>query len=224
MASNKDTITEIVKAFLEDYLANLESTIADIIQKILDQKLGQYSKIIEEKAVQGTPGQIGPKPIAGIDYIIPKGEKGDPGKQGDPGPKGDFVPGPPGPAGDPGPAGSPDTGENIVKKINVLPITPDKQIDASHIKNLPKTKEGAMRQWASEQIRPFSLSSQLDGSTRIFNISRVIVNVVALIGSTGPIVYEPTTHFTFTGQTITLDPTITAPAAGQTLIAIIQTQ
>lgn len=29
-------------------------------------------------------------------------------------------------------------GENIVKEINNLPITPDKQIDAKHIKNLPQ--------------------------------------------------------------------------------------
>lgn len=34
--------------------------------------------------------------------------------------------------------GSPDTGEQIVDKINELSITSDNQIDASHIKNLPK--------------------------------------------------------------------------------------
>lgn len=34
--------------------------------------------------------------------------------------------------------GSPDTGKEIVSKINELPITPDLQIDASHIKNLPR--------------------------------------------------------------------------------------
>ena len=36
--------------------------------------------------------------------------------------------------------GSPDTGEDIVTKINELGISLDTQIDASHIKNLPKEK------------------------------------------------------------------------------------
>lgn len=37
-----------------------------------------------------------------------------------------------------------DGGEEIVDKINDLPITPDNQIDASHIKNLPKAGKGGL--------------------------------------------------------------------------------
>ena len=40
--------------------------------------------------------------------------------------------------------GSPDNGEQIVDKINDLPITPENQIDASHIKNLPKGGKGGL--------------------------------------------------------------------------------
>ena len=69
----------------------------------------------------GQDGKDGYTPIKGIDYF--DGEKGE---QGDPG------------ISLPGKDGSPDTGEQIVEKINGLELDPDKQIDASHIKNLPK--------------------------------------------------------------------------------------
>lgn len=34
-----------------------------------------------------------------------------------------------------------ETGEEIVQKVNELEITPEKQIDAKHIKNLPKVRQ-----------------------------------------------------------------------------------
>lgn len=50
----------------------------------------------------------------------------------------DYFDGVPGVNGLPGKDGSPDTGKEIVVKVNGLPIQPEFQIDASHIKNLPK--------------------------------------------------------------------------------------
>lgn len=58
------------------------------------------------------------RPIAGVDFKVPKGDKGDPGEDG-----------------------TELSAEEIVKKINSLEIKPSKQIDAKHIKNLPKFME-----------------------------------------------------------------------------------
>lgn len=89
-----------------------------------------------------------------------RGERGEKGVQGDAGPMGPAgASGPAGPAGRDGldgmdgrdgkdgrdgrdgKDGSPDTAQQIVAKINSLPHRQEFQIDASHIRNLPKMGE-----------------------------------------------------------------------------------
>lgn len=86
--------------------------------KTLDEKSTKTLKKIEDKLstisalVEEVRAMKWEKPRDGID-----GEPGAPGKDG-----------------------SPDTGEDIVDKINSLPVNEANQIDASHIKNLPEFK------------------------------------------------------------------------------------
>jgi len=114
-----------------------------------------FSKLVKDakgdigpKGDKGERGEVGPQ---GESIVGPKGERGEVGPKGDDGNPGkdgkngitpikgiDYFDGAPGTPGERGDDGAPDTGEQIVDKINGLPTTPDKQIDASHIKNLPK--------------------------------------------------------------------------------------
>lgn len=89
---------------------------------------------------------------------IKDGNDGEDGKDGAKGEKGDK--GDDGNDGKDGKDGSPDTGEVIVQKINSLPLEEEVQIDASHIKNLPKTVE--------KYTRPFT--------SRLSNLSDVSVS------------------------------------------------
>jgi hypothetical protein len=85
-------------------------------------------------SIRGDKGDKGDRGMQGI--------QGKQGKQGIKGDKGDIgiqgLRGIQGEKGDKGNDGSPDTGSDIVKKINDLAITPELQIDAKHIKDLPQ--------------------------------------------------------------------------------------
>lgn len=105
---------------LKDSIAYIEKNY-ESKEKILDTKIntakGDFdANIATLKALIAKVKTI--KPIDGVD-----GKDGIDGKDGNDGKD-----------------GSPDTGEQIVDKINELPITPENQIDASHIKNLPVSK------------------------------------------------------------------------------------
>lgn len=151
----------------------------------------------------GKNGVDGRTPVAGIDFVIPK--NGSDGKDG-----------------------SPDTGDQIVQKINELAIRPELQIDAKHIKGLPKgdakwTKR--LGRGTSSPILAYDLSDYLDGATKVFTIpaNKRIVNIV---GSSSPFTYRPTTDFGTTGTgntTLTFTSSVDAPSAlatGQTLIVL----
>lgn len=148
MAEDK-SVTKIVEAFLKDYLENLESEIAEIVNKILMQKFEDYEKIIQEKAQKKLiemKGAKGDKPLLGVDYIIPNPIPGPPGAPGKDADERKIVADvlkqipPPiqGEPGEPGKDGTEIPGEEIVSKINKLEVVSEKQIDAKHIKNLPK--------------------------------------------------------------------------------------
>lgn len=134
-----------------------------------DRDLAVYEELIDindtideiESAIEDFP----------FDEIkISKGEKGDKGDQGDKGDKGDQgiagkdgrdgrdgrdgldgedgedgLDGIDGQPGKDGKDGSPDTGAQIVNKINALPTTPENQIDASHIRNLPRMVQNVVQ-------------------------------------------------------------------------------
>src|SRR6266404_5838600 len=100
------------------------------------EDLFSLSQRVDEVSKQ--EGPAGPQGEKGESVVGPKGDKGDKGDsivgpKGGQGDKGDSVTGPRGPHGDPGesivgPAGrdgSPDTPEQIVAKLNDLPIDDD---------------------------------------------------------------------------------------------------
>ena len=117
-----------------------------------------------------------------------------------------------------------ESGEKIVDKINELPLKPEFQIDASHIKNLPQpetTLGGRGKQISGaggSEIKDYDLSSYLDGVTKVFTVPSN-KRFISLIGTQFPIVYRKTTDYTGSGTpTLTLTDTVSAPSNGQTLI------
>lgn len=112
------------------------------------------------------------------------------------------------------------TGEEIVEKVNRLATTPDKQIDASHIKNLPrmvnKQVKSSMR-GGGDSVQVSDLTTQTDGTTKTFTIP-VHSKAIALLGTQFPVIYRPTTDWSSSGTTLTLTSEVGAPQAGQTLL------
>lgn len=116
----------------------------------IDQVANDLKEIELTPGPKGDIGEMGPKPIAGIDYPIP--ENGKDGAIGPMGPKPilgkDYtipepIVGPPGPRGESiigprgkdGSDGSPDTATQIKEKLETL--KGESRLDASAIKNLP---------------------------------------------------------------------------------------
>lgn len=130
--------------------------------------------------------------------------------------------GTPGEPGIPGKEGSPDTGEEIVTKINVLPIEPKFQIDAAHIKNLPRYKDNKkgknVLRGGGDIVEYYDLSSQCNGVLKTFTIptNRKIVWVGGSDAPAGQ--YRQSTDYTGTGtRTLTLTSEVIAPSQGATL-------
>lgn len=124
------------------------------------------------------------------------------------------------------------TGEEAVRLINELALTPDKQIDFSHLKNVPKQFRGkkpylhgggipSLTAGTGITLTPTSdggytisstavgssttnidLSSQLNGVLRTFNIPG-LSEVVSVHFSSNPFIGRPTTHYTVVGEDIT---------------------
>lgn len=112
--------------------------------------------------------------------------------------------------------GSPDTGEQIVEKINDLPIDDDNlKIDYSHIKNIPE-KPVSIR-GGKTRIFNYDLSSQCDGVIKTFNVP-LNLGVIGLYSTQAPIIYRPIIDFTEGNGTLTLTSEVGAPQTGQTLI------
>lgn len=84
-----------------------------------------------------------------------------------------------------------DNGEQIVDKINELEITPEKQIDVSHIKGLKKfvqenqTKIIGGSITGRDLFKDIDLSAQLDGVTTVFNI-QAVWNIISVSLSSYP--------------------------------------
>ena len=115
------------------------------------------------------------------------------------------------------------TGVDIVKMINALPLKSEAQIDFSHIKNAPKKlgeKKRLLRGGGGSVVQAYDLTSLTDGSTKVFTIpsnSRVL----AVFGTDFPINYRPTTDYTGSGTTtLTLTSAVSAPSSGATLVVL----
>jgi len=115
-------------------------------------------------------------------------------------------------------------GEDIVNKINSLAITPDKQIDASHIKNLKRFTEKAdgkkrLGRGTSNPVQFYDITSQCNGVLKIFNIP-VNTKVLAVYGTQFPVIFRPLIDWTATSTTLTLTSEVSAPEEGQTLFIL----
>ena len=126
---------------------------------------------------------------------------------------------------EPGKDGSPDSGEEIVKKINKLPLNSESMIDASHIKNLsiPVMFGGGGKRVVGRQVRD-DLSSQCNGSLKTFVLTKKFTpGTVQLFSTQFPIVYRPVIDFTEdSAGTLTLTSEVGAPDSGQTLVALYE--
>ncbi|MEA2037567.1 MAG: hypothetical protein U9O94_08715, partial [Nanoarchaeota archaeon] len=99
------------------------------------------------------------------------------------------------------------TGEDIVDKINELSITPDKQIDASHIKNLPPTKYygggGGSTDLSNVDLIGFNMTSDTDATQGQlkWDLDHETI-VIGLDGESVPINFDSDTFVNQTGSTI----------------------
>ena len=112
------------------------------------------------------------------------------------------------------------TGEVIVQKVNTLEIKPEKQIDASHIKNLPKFIErvNARRTLhrGGAEVRVYDLSASTDGTTKTFTVPGHS-SAIMVTGTDFPLFYRLTVDFTVSGTTLTLTSEVPAPTSGASL-------
>jgi cell division septum initiation protein DivIVA len=121
------------------------------------------------------------------------------------------------------------TGEDAVEKINALPLEPEFQIDASHIKNLPKQQTSHANAFVTRgQVFLKDLSSSLDGSTKIFAMP-AFDRILLVSDSSFPYAaFKPDTDYTvdYSAYTITFTSQIdetTTLASGQTLLVMYTT-
>jgi len=145
-----------VKSFVYDLTEKIDAEIGEIKQKTdnlseeLKVKKGELNETIravensisEVKTIKGDKGDKGEKGDRGE-----RGKDGKDGKNGIDGKDGadaitpikgvDYFDGKDGADGK---DGSPDTPEQIIEKINSLPVKKEFQIDAKHIKNLPSSQ------------------------------------------------------------------------------------
>lgn len=168
----------------------------------------------------GKDGKNGYTPIKGIDYF--DGQKGEQGETGI------------GLPGQDGKDGSPDTGEQIVNKINDLPIDEDRfKIDVSHIKGLEKIEKDITNlknrpisggTLGRDLIKDIDISDQFDGVTKTFNIQAVWYIISVDLSSYPYGSLRKGTDYTWTPTSITFTDEIDAStqlSAGQKCILTV---
>lgn len=185
----KSIAAEEAKRQVNEILGTLDTSVSTIVDNLK-----------QAKGDKGDPGAPGYTPKKGVDYF--DGKEGAPGIPGHPGKDGrtpikgvDYFDGK---KGTPGKDGSPDTGAEIVVKVNDLPIKPELQIDAKHIKNWPKEatwKKGGGRlgRGTSNPLQITDISSQLDGSNKTFTLP-ANKGVKLVISSSAPFWFIPTDY------------------------------
>lgn len=163
MSTKKEKLKKLIdlKQFPEESILRGFENLETKINETDDLAIEAIRIAQETQKMEGPKGEDGEsvKGDKGAKGESIKGDKGD-SITGPIGPKGDSIEGRPGKDaksidkesvikhisalipvpkdGEVGKDGSPDTGEQIVHKINTLEVTLDKQIDATHIKNLSR--------------------------------------------------------------------------------------
>lgn len=199
-----------------------------LVRSLFEEMLPMMLEHIEAKIPEPIEGEKGDKPILGIDYKIPTVEeiarkvtKPKDGKDGRTPIAGiDFkIP----KDGEPGKNGSPDTGEQIINKVNELPIKPEFQIDAKHVKNFPEKviERITKRIGGGVSVDYKDLSSQLNGSIKTF-VLPTHTKVFSIDCSSAPFGgFRPVVDWTETRTSITFTDQVDAAVsfvAGQSLV------
>lgn len=126
----------------------------------------------------------------------------------------------------------PDTPEEVRNKLESL--QEDERLDKSSIRgledeikklrdeitNIPKGRGGSRGK--IPVVRAVYLTDQCDGSTKAFTLPKDTVRVISIQGTQFPVIFD-SADFTLSGNTVTLASGITAPASGQTLVAMVET-
>lgn len=128
----------------------------------------------------------------------------------------------------------PDTGLEVISKINATDDDQE-QIRAERVEGLEARLDALDKRTSSftggggatsrDIIQDVDLSSQLDGSTKTFNLPAVW-NVISVHTSSFPNALRKTIDFTYTSQTITFTDEVDAAttlAAGQTVVLTVVT-
>lgn len=180
-----------------------------------------------DKGDKGEKGETGPEGRPGKDGV--NGLDGKNGKDGEPG-----LDGLNGKDGFDGKDGSPDMAEDIRNKLELL--EGDERLKIEAIKNLREELDKlhksiiAVRQapivsgGGKGHIRPYDLSSQLDGSTKTFNLP-ANWTVISVVSASFPNAFRPIIDYTFTPTSITFTSQInegTTLATGQSVIVIYE--
>src|SRR3990167_1814285 len=136
----KEKFEKDIEMWTEEFKKQMMATIKETADKVASQSVfkgdsptkAELLALIYPLIPSPIKGDSGHTPIAGVDFELPEDGKTPTSEEL----KQLIKPLIPKPI-----AGSEDTGKEIVKKINELPLNPNLKIDASHIKNLPKAKE-----------------------------------------------------------------------------------
>lgn len=129
-------------------------------------------------------------------------------------------------SGKDGKDGSQDTPVQIAEKLEIL--KDDNRLKIEAIKDLKEkldklekrpTGGGARKVIYTKRI---NLTDQCNGTLKEFLLPKDTINVLGVWGTQFPITFDEA-DFTFTGRTLTLTSEVEAPATGQTLFALIQT-
>lgn len=219
------------EAKVEEFLNGLD--FEGIIGKITKQVLN--SEVINAlREAKGERGDMGPKPIPGIDFPIP--ENGINGKDGvSPTPQeiADFLlthkefmrrakgrPGEPGytpvkgkdyfdGVGIPGKNGSPDTPQQIVEKINSL--DGDTKIDARHITGMKTTSAGGSPSRSKAYFKPVTITGTKNGVNKEFYLSEAPKYGTQIFLFLNGQWLSLDTHYSLKGATLTYADSVSAP-------------
>lgn len=227
---------------LKSTLDALNKQKEEVVVKTDDIEAKLEAKIKNIELKKGDRGEQGPKGDSGDTVVGPIGPVGPRGPQGETirGERGvdgkDGKDGKDGANGKDGKEGSRDTGDEIVDKINAIPLdtddAEDHKIEIEHIKGLRKllsklsTQTTVTGGGTKGKTKSYDLSGQLNGVLKTFTLP-AFWNVISVVSSSFPSAFRPVIDYTVDGSAMTI--TFTSEievsgtlASGQTLIVLYE--
>lgn len=199
--------------FLSTYFGQSAGGLEDrIIDAAIQAMIGQLEDLMRDPSFIAAIAQNldVPSPENGRDGAQgPRGFKGDKGDKGDKGEPGQIGPmGIRGQDGENGKDGTEIEGKDIVHKINDLPLEPDQQIHASHIKGLPDMVKDSvpLHRGGVKLVWNVELDGTIDGVNTTFTIpgnqpepkdGRLVISARGVLKDTD------SGDFTISGRTVT---------------------